>query len=68
MLIITIKNNGTNWYKNYCCYIEDISISKYQYEVLFASHCYFIVNKIERRKDIDYAYLTCMGYLLNKNK
>ena len=68
LMIITIKNNGTNGYKNYCCYIEDITISKNQYEVLFASHCYFIVKKIERKKDIDYAYLTCMGYLLNENK
>jgi len=68
LMIITIKNNGTNGYKNYCCYIEDITLSKNQYEVLFASHCYFIVTKIERKEDIDYIYLTCMGYLLDKKK
>ena len=64
-LIITITNNGTNGHKNYCYYIEDITISKKQYEVLFASHCLFTVDKIKREEKIDYIYLTCEGYLLD---
>ena len=63
-MIIKIKNNGTNGHKNYCYYIEDITISKDQYEVLISSHCYFTVTKIVHKKDIDYIYLTCEGCLL----
>ena len=64
-LIITITNNGTNGHKNYCYYIEDITVCKNQYEVVFACHCSFILDKIERTKNIDYVYLTCEGYLLD---
>lgn len=64
-LIITITNNGTNGHKNYCYYIEDITICKQQYEVIFACHCSFILDKIERTQNIDYVYLTCEGYLLD---
>ena len=64
-LIITIKNNGINGHPNYCYYIEDITISKNQYEILFASHCLFTVDKIRREEKIDYVYLTCEGYLLD---
>ena len=64
-LIITINNNGTNGHKNYCYYIEDITVCKNQYEVIFACHCSFILDKIERSKDIDYVYLTCEGYLFD---
>ena len=64
-LIITIKNNGTKGHKNYCYYIEDITVSKNQYEVLIASHCLFTVNNIRREKKIDYIYLTCEGYLFD---
>ena len=66
LMIITIKNNGTNGHINYCCYIEEFSISKGQEEVLFASHCYFIITKIIRDNNMDYAFLTCIGYPLNK--
>ena len=64
-MIITINNNGINGHPNYCYYIEDITISKNQYEVLFASNCLFTVDKIRREKKIDYVYLTCEGYLLD---
>ena len=64
-LIITITNNGTNGHKNYCYYIEDISCCKGQYEVIFACHCSFILEKIERTKNIDFVYLTCEGYLFD---
>ena len=33
-MIIKIKNNGTNGHPNYCYYIEDITYTKNQYEVL----------------------------------
>jgi hypothetical protein len=64
-LIITITNNGTNGHKNYCYYIEDITVCKNQFEVIFACHCSFILDKIERTQNIDYVYLTCEGYLLD---
>ena len=64
IMTITIKNNGINGCPNYCCYIEDITYSKNQYEVLISSHCYFTVTKIIRNKDTDYVYLICEGYLI----
>ena len=64
-LIITIQNNGTNGQPNYCYYIEHITTSKNQYEVLIASHCLFKVDEIRREKFVDYVYLTCEGYLLD---
>ena len=64
LLIIRIKNNGTNGYPNYCFYINDISHFDNEEEVLISSHCYYIVTKIEHKRDIDYVYLTCEGYLL----
>ena len=63
IMIITIKNNGTNGHPNYCYYIEDISKTKKQYEVLVSSHCYFTVSKIERGEELDYISLICEGYL-----
>ena len=64
-MIIKIKNNGTNGHPNYCCYIEDITYTKDQYEVLISSHCYFTVSKIIRKEQIDYVYLICEGYLID---
>ena len=64
-LIITITNNGINGHKNYCYYIEDITLYKKQYEIVIACHCSFIVDIIERTENIDYVYLTCEGYLLD---
>ena len=49
----------------YCYYIEDITISRKQYEILISSHCYFTVTKINRNdKGIDYVNLICEGYLI----
>ena len=67
LFMITIKNNGTNNHSNYCFYIEDLTVTKNQYEIIFASHCLFVVDKIERKDKLDYVYLTCEGYLLDKN-
>lgn len=71
ILEIAIQNNGTNDLPNYCYYIEDITYTENQYEVLFSSHCYFKVTKIKRSKDIDYVNLICFGNgleLKNKNE
>ena len=65
---ITIKNNGTNDMPNYCYYIEDITYTTEQYEVLFSSHCYFVVTKIIKTKDIDYVHLICLGNGLELKK
>jgi hypothetical protein len=65
LMIIKIKNNGTNGHPNYCYYIEDITHTKNQYEVLISSHCYFTVTKIIREDQIDYVNLTCEGYLID---
>ena len=64
ILIITIKNNGTNGHPNYCYYIEDISYNPGEYEVLISSYCYFTVTKIESEGPIDYVSLICEGYLI----
>lgn len=64
IFVINIKNNGTNNQSNYCFYVEDISMTKHQYEIVFASHCQFVVDKIEKKDKLDYVYLTCEGYLL----
>ena len=64
IMTITIKNNGINGYPNYCCYIEDITYTKKQYEVLISSHCFFTVTKIIRNMDIDYVDLICEGFLI----
>ena len=63
LMIITIKNNGTNGYPNYCYYIEDITYTKNQYEVLISSHCYFTVTNIEHKEKVDYVSLICEGIL-----
>ena len=66
MMTISIQNNGTDDdHPNYCFYINDISYSSDQKEVLFCSHCYYLVTKIERTNERDYVDLVCLGYLLN---
>ena len=41
LFIIKITNNGNNCYPNYCCYIEDISYTPNQYEVIISCLCCF---------------------------
>ena len=66
MMTISIQNNGTDDdHPNYCFYINDISYNSGQKEVLFCSHCYYQVTKIERTNERDYVDLVCLGYLLN---
>lgn len=64
IMIIKIKNNGTNGHPNYCYYIEDITYTKNQYEVLISCHCYYTVTKIVHDNKIDYISLVCEGYLI----
>ena len=65
LLEIIIANNGNNEYKKYCQYIEDITYSKEQYEVLIAIYCHFRVINIIRKRDIDYVSLRCEGIFYN---
>lgn len=64
ILIIKIKNNGTNGHPNYCFYLGDISCFPTEEEILISSHCYFTVTKIESQGQIDYVSLICEGYLI----
>lgn len=61
IIIIKIKNNGTNG-KNYCFSLKDISLVPEEEEILITSHCYYIVDKIEKDNGLDHYYLTCEGY------
>jgi len=65
IMIIIIRNNGTNGHPNYCYYLEDITVSENQYEILISCHCYFTITKIERGEKIDYISLICEGYLFD---
>ena len=67
IMIITLKNNGTNGHPNYCYYIEDITYTKNQKEVLISSHCYFTITGIKRGKEneLDYINLICEGFLFS---
>ena len=64
IMVITIKNNGTNGHPNYCYDITDLSKYRDEKEILLSSHCYFLVTNIIRN-NLDYVYLTCQGYLLD---
>ena len=62
-MTITIKNNGTNGFPNYCLSVKDISLYQDLDEVIITCHCCFIVTKRERKNEIDYVNLICEGYL-----
>ena len=69
VMVITIKNNGTNGHPNYCYDITELSCLPNEREILLSSHCYFSVTNIDFKNsynDFDYIYLTCNGYLLDK--
>ena len=65
-LTITIKNNGVDGHPNYCYYIKGISYFPQEEEILISSHCYYTVNNIAHKNDVDFVDLTCEGYLLDK--
>ena len=62
---ITILNNGTNGFPNYCCDVDSIRKYKGEKEVIITSHCSFIVTDIEHLDNYDYIYLICEGFLFN---
>ena len=59
LLEITIKNNEKN---NYCFNVRSISFYEIEDEILISSHCYYIVNDIQKEDNMDHVYLTCEGY------
>ena len=66
IMIITIKNNGTNNHLAYCHYIEELTHSPGEKEVLITCHSYFTVLNIERKeKGCDNIYIICEGFVLN---
>jgi len=62
---ITILNNGTNGFPNYCCYTEEFSPYKGEKEVIITSHCSFIVTDIAHFDNYDYISLICEGFLFD---
>ena len=65
LMIINIKNNGSNGFPNYCYNIKYISMFPGEDEILIYSHCCFEVNNMKRNKKIDEVYLTCKGFKIN---
>ena len=61
LMYISIHNNGING-MNYCRDVESISHYPSEKEIIFTSHCYFIVTKIEKSPALDKMYLTCEGH------
>ena len=47
ILIITINNNGTNKYPNYCSYLENITKVKGEKEVLLSALSRFKIKEIQ---------------------
>ena len=58
LLIITIKNNGTEGRNNYCRYVEDITQYKGEEEIIITAFCIFTIKKIDGKT----YYLDCEGY------
>ena len=65
LLAITILNNGTNGFPNYCCDPVEFSEYKYEKEVIITSHCGFIVTNIVHINNKDYISLICEGFLFD---
>ena len=62
---ITILNNGTNGYQNYCYAVKEISPFPNQEEVIITSHCSYIVTDINHTDNKDCVSLICEGFLFN---
>ena len=58
LLVITIKNNGTNGRNNYCRYVEDITQYPGEEEIIITAFCIFTIKRIEGNT----YYLDCEGY------
>jgi len=66
VMVITILNNGTNGFENYCCKPGWFSLSKYEKEIIFTSLCSFIVTDISHIGNKDYISVICEGFLFDK--
>lgn len=55
IFFIKILNNGINSHKKYCRYINDISLSPGQKEILFTTCSFFTVTSIENYPEIKIA-------------
>ena len=64
-MIITILNNYTNGFPNYCCDTQTFSPFPLEKEVIFTSHCSFMVTDITHMNNIDYISLICEGFLFD---
>ena len=64
LLVITIKNNGTNGRNNYCRWIGDIGEYGYEDEVLITAFCIYEITDIEEDEDgcDNIIYMDCLGY------
>ena len=62
LMYISIHNNGINGINLYCRDVESISSYPSEKEIIFTSHCNFIVTKIEKSPQLDKMYLTCIGH------
>ena len=58
LLVITIKNNGTNGRNNYCRQVEDITQYRGEEEIIITAFCIFTIRGI----DGNTYYLDCEGY------
>lgn len=58
LLVITIKNNGTEGRNNYCRYIEDITQYPGEEEIIITAFCIYTITKI----DGNVYYMDCEGY------
>ena len=65
IMIITILNNNTNGFPNYCCDTREFSKYPDEKEVIITSHCSFIVTDITHINNTDYISLICEGFLFN---
>ena len=63
LMEIKIRNNGTNNHLNYCYDVQKISCYPSEEEILISSHCYFIIEQINRGDSFDYVRLTCEGFI-----
>ena len=65
IMVITILNNCTNGFPNYCCDTQTFSPFPLEKEVIITSHCSFIVTDITHINNKDYISLICEGFLFN---
>ena len=65
IMVITILNKCTNSIHNFCCDTQIFSPYPLEKEVIFTSHCSFIVADITHINNIDYISLVCEGFLFD---